>query len=65
MYIGDKYIKDLEVSAVGGELTTLDVVFSPKTWETGSKSAIILKLQAPNLVEPYTLKNLKMNIERK
>lgn len=65
VYIGSTYIKDVEIDAVAGELTTMEVVFSPKTWETGSKLAIFLRLKYPSLVEPYTLKNLTMDIEKK
>lgn len=66
MYFGSTFIKDVEVNTIAGELVTLDSGFiGDLKWDTGSKLAIFIRLKEPNLVEPYTLKNLKMNIERK
>ena len=63
--IGSNFIKSVEVNLVAGEITEMEVVFSPKIWDKGSKLAIILDLKAPNLVQPYFLHSLKMDIEKK
>lgn len=66
LYIGTTFIKTVEVNTIAGDLVTLESGYiGDLKWETGSKQALFLRLKAPNLVEPYTLKNLKMNIERK
>ena len=66
IYIGSTYIKTIEIYTIAGELVTLDSGFiGDLRWDTGSKLAIFIRLKEPNLVEPYTLKNLKMNIEKK
>jgi len=65
MEIGDRYIGTYVTNVVAGQLTTLNFTFAEQTWSTGSKLAIFLVLQSPNLVKSYTLENLKMDIKRR